>query len=93
MNSLPSNIHHNNYLKTKQYECLTIKQVQVTYMVLIKDEWLLPLGGIFLAIAILVERFLLVDVPILDFLIGVFTGMSLVLNLVGLIKINRKAAS
>lgn len=62
-------------------------------MVLIKDEWLLPLGGIFLAIAILVERFLLVDVPILDFLIGVFTGMSLVLNLVGLIKINRKAAS
>jgi len=62
-------------------------------MALIKDEWLLPLGGLFLAISILAERFLLVDVPILDFLIGVFTGLALVLNLLGLVKMSRKAAS
>ena len=62
-------------------------------MALIKEEWLIPLGGICLAIAILADRFLLVDAPILDFLIGVFTGMSIVLNLVGLVKMGRKAAS
>ncbi|TFH05346.1 MAG: hypothetical protein E4H14_12940 [Candidatus Thorarchaeota archaeon] len=62
-------------------------------MALIKEEWLLPLGGICLAIAILVDRFLLVDTPILDFLVGVFTGISLVLNLVGLVKMSRKSSS
>jgi len=59
---------------------------------LLKDEWLLPLGGIFLAIAILAERFLVIDALILDFLIGVSTGLALVLNLVGLVKLSRKAA-
>ena len=62
-------------------------------MALIKDEWLLPLGGIFLAIAILADRFLLIDVPLLDFIVGLFTGLALVLNLVGLIKNSRKLSS
>jgi hypothetical protein len=65
----------------------------VDYLALIKEEWLLPLGGICLAIAIMADRFLLVDAPILDFLVCVFTGMALVLNLVGLVKMSRKAAS
>ncbi|MGY5878958.1 MAG: hypothetical protein RTV31_01850 [Candidatus Thorarchaeota archaeon] len=62
-------------------------------MALIKNEWLIPLGGICLAIAILADRFLLIDEPILDFIIGVLTGMSMMLNLVGLVKMGRKAAS
>jgi len=65
----------------------------VTILALIKDEWLLPLGGIFLAIAILADRFLLIEVPLLDFIVGVFTGLALVLNLVGLIKTSRKLSS
>ena len=59
-------------------------------MTFIKDEWLLPLGGICLAIAILADRFLMIDVPILDFVIGIFTGLAIVLNLVGLVKTSRK---
>ena len=62
-------------------------------MALIKDEWLLPLGGIFLAIAILADRFLMIDVPLLDFVVGIFTGLALVLNLVGLAKTSRKLSS
>jgi hypothetical protein len=62
-------------------------------MALIKDEWLLPLGGIFLAIAILADRFLMIDVPLLDFVVGVFTGLALVLNLLGLAKAGRKISS
>jgi hypothetical protein len=64
-------------------------------MALIKEEWLLPLGGICLAIAILADRFLAasLDIPILDFVVGVFTGLALVLNLVGLIKMSRKVSS
>ena len=67
----------------------------VDYLALIKEEWLLPLGGICLAIAILADRFLApaLDIPVLDFLVGVFTGMALVLNLVGLVKMSRKATS
>jgi len=62
-------------------------------MALIKDEWLLPLGGICLAIAILADRFLMIDVPLLDFVVGLFTGLALVLNLVGLVKTSRKLSS
>jgi hypothetical protein len=60
-------------------------------MVLIKDEWLVPIGSICLAIAILAERFLLVDIPLLDFIIGALTGMSVVLNLVGLYKMSKRS--
>jgi len=58
---------------------------------LIKDEWLIPIGGICLAVAILADRFLMVDIPILDFIIGILTGMSIVLNLVGLYKTSRRS--
>lgn len=60
-------------------------------MALIKDNWLIPIGGICLAIAILSDRFLMVDVPVLDFIIGMFTGMSVVLNLVGLYRMRSKS--
>ena len=62
-------------------------------MALIKDEWLLPLGGICLAIALLADRFLMVDVPIVDFTVGILTGLSLVLNIFGLVKMGRKLSS
>ena len=62
-------------------------------MALIKDEWLLPLGVICLAIALLSDRFLMIDVPIVDFLVGVFSGLALVLNVFGLIRMSRKSTS
>ena len=62
-------------------------------MVLIKEEWLVPIGCICLAAAILADRFLIVEAPVLDFIIGVLTGMSVVLNLVGLYKAGRKSKS
>ncbi|MGY5860506.1 MAG: hypothetical protein RTU63_14135 [Candidatus Thorarchaeota archaeon] len=63
-------------------------------MALIKNEWLVPIGGICLAIALLADRFLVtaVDVPLLDFLVGVLTGLSITLNLVGLVKMGRKVS-
>jgi hypothetical protein len=51
---------------------------------IIKDEWLIPVGGICLAAAILSDRFIPLEAPILDFVIGVLTGLAMVLNLVGL---------
>jgi hypothetical protein len=57
---------------------------------LLKDEWLIPLGGIFLAIALLVNQFLVADLLILNFVVGLFAGLSLVLNLVGLFKMRRE---
>ncbi|MHA1401920.1 MAG: hypothetical protein ACTSQE_16335 [Candidatus Heimdallarchaeaceae archaeon] len=52
----------------------------------IKEEWLIPLGGICIAIAVILDRFLLIEIPIVDFLVGVFAGMDLVLNFFGLVK-------
>jgi hypothetical protein len=54
-------------------------------MAVIKDEWLIPIGCICLAASILLDRFVTGD-GIVDFLIGVLTGISIVLNLVGLYK-------
>jgi hypothetical protein len=65
----------------------------VNELALIKEEWLLPLGGICLAIALLADRFLVIDNGIVDFLVGVLTGMSMVLNIVGLWKTGRKLSS
>jgi hypothetical protein len=54
-------------------------------MAIIKDEWLIPIGCICLATSILLDRFVPGD-GIVDFLIGILTGVSIVLNLVGLHK-------
>jgi hypothetical protein len=62
-------------------------------MTLIKDEWLLPLGAICFAIALLADRFLLIEVPIIDFVVGIFAGLALVLNLFGLVKMSKKMSS
>lgn len=43
-------------------------------MALLRDEWLITAGGLCLAIVILSDRFLPVDDPILDFVVGVLTG-------------------
>jgi hypothetical protein len=50
-------------------------------MALLRDEWLIPVGGLCLAVAILADRFLPVDSPILDFVFGVLAGVFMVLNL------------
>lgn len=50
---------------------------------ILKDEWLIPIGGICLAIALVVDRFL-PENDVLSFLIGILIGLSITLNLVGL---------
>lgn len=53
-------------------------------MVLMKDDWLIPVGCLLLAAAILSDRFLALQVPVLDFVIGLLTGIAIVFNLAGL---------
>ncbi|MFQ5833441.1 MAG: hypothetical protein ACE5H4_12100 [Candidatus Thorarchaeota archaeon] len=50
---------------------------------ILKDEWLIPIGGICLAAALIIGQFL-PDNEILSFIMGVLIGMSIILNLVGL---------
>jgi hypothetical protein len=54
-------------------------------MAILKDEWLIPIGCICLAVSILLDRFVVGD-GVVDFVIGLLTGVSIVLNLVGLYK-------
>jgi len=52
-------------------------------MAVLKESWVIPLGCTCLAAAILLDHFVPGD-GVLDFMIGTLTGMSIVLNLVGL---------
>ena len=58
-------------------------------MAIVKDEWLIPLGVLCLAAALLVDRFIPGE-GILDFIIGVLIGLSMTLNLVGLYRSRNK---
>ena len=50
---------------------------------ILKDEWLIPIGGICLAIALVIDRFL-PENDVLSFVMGILIGLSITLNLVGL---------
>ncbi|MFX1261755.1 MAG: hypothetical protein ACFFAZ_06690 [Promethearchaeota archaeon] len=50
---------------------------------ILKNEWLIPLGGICLALALVIDHFL-PETDILSFVIGILIGLSITLNLVGL---------
>jgi hypothetical protein len=52
-------------------------------MGILRDDLLIPIGGLCLAAAILIDRFIGPGV-LMDFLVGVFTGLAIILNLVGL---------
>lgn len=52
-------------------------------MAILKDDLLIPVGGICLAAAILMDRFVGSGASV-DFLVGLLTGLSIVLNLLGL---------
>jgi len=52
-------------------------------MAILRDDLLIPIGGLCLAAAILIDRFIGPGV-LIDFLVGVFTGLAIILNLVGL---------
>ena len=52
-------------------------------MAILKDDLLIPVGGICLAAAILIDRFVGPG-ALVDFLVGLSTGLSIVLNLLGL---------
>jgi hypothetical protein len=53
------------------------------------DDLLIPVGGLCLAVAILMDRFIGPG-ALIDFLIGIFTGLSIMLNLVGLYRRGKK---
>jgi hypothetical protein len=50
---------------------------------ILKNEWLIPLGGICLALALVIDLFL-PENHILSFVMGILIGLSITLNLVGL---------
>lgn len=52
-------------------------------MGILRDDLLIPVGGICLAAAILMDRFIGPGASV-DFLVGLLTGLAIVLNLVGL---------
>lgn len=52
-------------------------------MAILTDDLLIPVGGICLAAAILMDRFVGSGASV-DFLVGLLTGLSIVLNLLGL---------
>ncbi len=58
-------------------------------LMIIKEKYLLPLGVLCLAVALLIDRFMPVDVPT-DFLVGVLSGMSVALDIVGLYKAGKR---
>ncbi|MHA1908153.1 MAG: hypothetical protein ACW98Y_12715 [Candidatus Thorarchaeota archaeon] len=58
-------------------------------MALLKDKYLLPIGIMCVAFALMIDRFLPVD-SATSFLVGVLSGMSVVLNIVGIYKASRK---
>jgi len=57
-------------------------------LAILKDDLLIPIGGICLAAAILMDRFVGPGASV-DFLVGLFTGLSIVLNLLGLYRRGR----
>jgi hypothetical protein len=52
-------------------------------LAILTDDLLIPVGGICLAAAILMDRFVGSGASV-DFLVGLLTGLSIVLNLLGL---------
>jgi len=52
-------------------------------MGILRDDLLIPVGGICLAAALLIDRFIGPGISV-DFLVGILTGLSIALNLVGL---------
>jgi hypothetical protein len=57
-------------------------------LAILKDDLLIPIGGICLAAAILMDRFVGPGASV-DFLVGLLTGLSIVLNLLGLYRRGR----
>jgi len=57
----------------------------------LKDEYLLPVGMISFTAAILVDQFLPPD-ALLSFVIGVLSGISIVLNIAGIMRIRHLEA-
>jgi len=56
---------------------------------ILKEKYLLPLGVLCLAFALLIDRFLPVD-TLSSFLVGVLSGMAVVLNIAGLYKAGKR---
>jgi hypothetical protein len=54
-------------------------------LAILRDDLLIPIGGICLAAALLIDRFAGLGVGV-DFLVGLLTGLSIALNLAGLYK-------
>ncbi len=57
-------------------------------MALLKDKYLIPIGVLCVAFALLIDRFLPVD-SVTSFIVGILIGLSITLNVVGLYKARR----
>ena len=68
-----------NYVLISIPESIFYESLQM----ILKDDWLIPLGGICLAVALVIDHFL-PETEILSFLMGILIGLSITLNLVGL---------
>ena len=60
-------------------------------MGILRDDLLIPVGGICLAAALLIDRFVGPG-AIVDFVVGLLTGLSIVLNLIGLYRRKNSAS-
>ena len=60
-------------------------------MGILRDDLLIPVGGICLAAALLIDRFVGPG-SIVDFVFGLLIGLSIVLNLIGLYRRKNSAS-
>ena len=60
-------------------------------MGILRDDLLIPVGGICLAAALLIDRFVGPG-AIVDFVVGLLIGLSIVLNLIGLYRRKNSAS-
>ena len=61
-------------------------------MAILRDDMLIPVGGICLAAALLVDRFV-GSGNLVDFLVGLLIGLSIILNLVGLYRRGKNSSN
>jgi len=61
-------------------------------LAILRDDMLIPVGGICLAAALLVDRFV-GSGNLVDFLVGVLIGLSIMLNLVGLYRRGKNSSN
>jgi hypothetical protein len=58
-------------------------------MIGLRGKWLMPAGGICLAVAVFADRLLVLQTLAVNLIIGILTGISLAFSLAGLYRMRR----